>query len=325
MTIWKGRGAPAAIAALAFLAAPQAAAADKLHMRLDWSWHVVQVPFLLANAKGYYEDAGLEVTIEQGQGSKTTTILVGEGASPVGHANLSTAAQSIASGVGITAVAGVAQKGPIGLICDAGADIGSPEDLAGKRIGSTPSGSDAQILPVFLERNGLAMDDVELVNMQGDGKFAALMAGRVDCISGDVPYYAPQAVQKGKDVANLFYAEWGVPNLAYGLIVNNAFMEENPDVVRRFVEASMKGVEYTYANIGEAVDFFMEETGNTQPRDYHIGTLEHYSGAFHTENSAGQPVGWMAGEDWQGMLEALGKADARPLDDYYTNEFIPEG
>ena len=313
----------AAAALMGAVAAP-ANAADQLHLRLDWSWHAVQTPYLIAKEKGFYEEAGLDVTIEQGQGSKTTTILVGEGASPVGHANLSTAAQSIASGVPITAIAGVAQQGPIGLICNAEAGIESPEDVKGRTIGSTPSGSDAQILPAFLARNGLDVSDVQLVNMQGDAKFAALMSDQVDCISGDIPYYGPQAEGKGKKVSSLSYAEWGVPNLAYGLIVNNDFMKANPDVVRRFVQASLKGVEYTYANIEEAVDFFMAEADQAQTREYNIELLEYYRDATHTENSKGKPLGWMAEEDWQGMLEALGEADTKPVSEYYTNEFIAE-
>jgi NitT/TauT family transport system substrate-binding protein len=174
-----------------------------------------------------------------------------------------------------------------------------------------------------LARNNIAPSDVRIVNMQGDAKFASLMSEQVDCISGDIPYYAPQAEEKGKKTASISYAEWGVPNLAYGLIVNNEFLEQNPDVARRFVEASLRGVEYAYSNIEEAVDLFIKQTGNTQPRDYHIGLMNYYKNAFHTENSKGKPIGWMAEEDWRGMLEALGVADVKPAGEYYTNELIP--
>lgn len=312
------------VAALGAALALPAHAADQLHLRLDWSWHAVQAPYLIAKEKGYYEEAGLDVTIEQGQGSGTTTILVGEGASPVGHVNLSTAAQSISSGVPITAIAGIAQQGPIGVICNADTGISSPEDLKGLRIGSTPSGSDAQVLPAFLGRNDLETSDVQIVNMQGDAKFAALMSNNVDCISGDIPYYGPQAEERGRSVLSLSYAEWGVPNLAYGLIVNDAFLEANPDIVRRFVEASLRGVAYAYENIEESVDFFMEETASTQSREYNLQLLEYYRDAVHTENTRGRPLGWMAEEDWAGMLDALVEDNTTPAADYFTNEFIPE-
>lgn len=301
-----------------------ASANDQVHLRLDWSWHVLQVPFLLAQEKGYYKDAGLDVTIDQGQGSKTTTLLVGQEESPIGHVNISTAAQSISAGVPIKAVATIAQKGPTGLICDAGKPLAKPDDLKGRKIGSTPSGSDAQIFPAFLAKNGLQMSDVQLVNMQGDAKFAALMSGQVDCISGDIPYYAPQAEEKGKKVSSILYADWGVPNLAYGIIANNDFIKSNPDVVRRFVGASLKAVQYAYDHIDESVDFFMAKTGNTLSRDYNIKLMSYYKNSFHTKNTEGKPLGWMAEQDWKDMLEALGHPDGKPASDYFTNDFIPK-
>jgi NitT/TauT family transport system substrate-binding protein len=294
-----------------------------MHLRLDWSWQVLHSAFMIAREKGYYAEAGLDVTIEQGQGSRTTTILVGDGQSPVGHVNLSTAAQSIAAGVPITAVAAISQQGPIGLICDADTKVMKPDDIKGRAIGSTPSGSDAQILPAFLKRNNLSTSDVRVVSMQGDAKFAALMSEQVDCISGDIPYYAPQAEEKGKKTMSISYAEWGVPNLAYGLIANNDFLKKNPDAVRRFVEASLRGVDYAYSNIGEAVDLFIQKSGSTQSRNYHIGLMEYYKKAFHTPNTEGKPIGWMSEEDWKGMLEALGAPADKPASSYFTNQFIP--
>lgn len=316
-------GLAGVVTILLSFSAASVSAAEKVHMRLDWNWWAVHSAFMIAKEKGFYRDVGLDVTIEQGQGSKTTTLLVGEGKSPVAHANLSTAAQSIASGVPITAIAGIAQQGPIGLICDADTGVSKPSDLKGLKIGSTPSGSDAQILPTFLNTNNVDKSTLQIVSMQGNAKFAALMSGTVDCISGDIPYYAPQAKEKGKETVTLSYAEWGVPNLAYGLIVNNEFMEKNPDVVRRFVAASLKGVEYAYSHIDEAVDLFVEKSGNTQSRAIHVGLLNYYKNSFHTANTEGKPLGWMAKEDWVGMLEALGVADKMPVEKYYTNKFLP--
>lgn len=312
-----------AAAALVVLAPGAAGAADSLHMRLDWAWQPLHAAFILADKKGFYAEADLDMTIEQGQGSKTTTLLVGEGQSPVGHVNLSTAAQSIAAGVPITAVAAIAPQGPLGLICDAGTNAAKPDDIKGLKIGSTPSGSDAQILPAFLEANGIDPSEVQVVNMQGDAKFAALMSGQVDCISGDIPYYGPQVEEKGKQIATISYAEWGVPNLAYGLIVNNDFLKQNPDVVDRWVAATLRGVQYMFDNIEEAVDIFLAETGNTQPREFHIGVIEYYSKTTHTRNSQGKPLGWMAQEDWEGMLAALDIAGEKPASEYYTNDHVP--
>ncbi|WP_210486477.1 ABC transporter substrate-binding protein [Microvirga antarctica] len=311
--------------ALSLLSASAAYAADKVSVRLDWSWWPGQTPMLVAKEKGFYKDAGLEVDILQGQGSKTTTLVVGENRDPIGHASLSTAAQSISAGVPITAVAGFWQKGPISLIC-LGDTVKKPADVKGKRVGSTPTGSDGQVLPAFLRANGLDVKDISLVNMPGDAKFAAISSGQLDCISGDDYYYAPQLIAQGKTVSILRYADWGVTNLSFGIIVNNTFLKDNPDVVRRFLAATRKGLDYTFANKDEAVQLFIKLTGNTQPASFHKSALESYEASLHTAGTEGKPTGVMSAGDWDSMNKTLeqygGMTGRKDSASYFSNAFL---
>jgi NitT/TauT family transport system substrate-binding protein len=309
------------------LALGAAQANEKLTVRLDWSWWAGQTPLLLAKEKGFYKDAGLDVEIVQGQGSKTTTMVVGDGSNFIGHASLSTAAQSISAGVPITAIAGFWQQGPISVICTDTA-IKSPADIKGKRIGSTPTGSDGQILPAFLKANGLEVTDISLVNMPGDAKFAGIASGQLDCISGDDYYYAPQLEALGKQVSVLRYADWGVTNLSFGLIANNNFLKEKPEVVKKFIAATAKGLEYSFAHKDEAVQLFIDISGNTQPAEFHKSVLEAYERSIHTTTTRGKPIGWMDTADWEAMngtLEQYGNmAGRKETASYFSNDFLPE-
>lgn len=301
--------------------------ADSIRLRLDWSWWAGQTPMILAKEKGFYDEVGLNVDIVQGQGSKTTTMVVGENADPIGHANLSTVAQSISAGVPITAVAGWWQQGPISLICT-DPNIKSPADVKGKRIGSTPTGSDGQILPAFLKANGIELTDISLVNMPGDAKFAGIASGQLDCISGDDYFYGPQLKALGKDVSILKYADWGVTNLGFGIIVNSDYLSRNPEIVKRFLAATRKGLEYTFANKDEAVEIFLNVSGNTQPAEFHRSVLDAYEASLHTKATEGKPIGWMAESDWESMNETLaqfgsmtGKKEATA---YFSNDQLPQ-
>ncbi|WP_162742389.1 ABC transporter substrate-binding protein [Nitratireductor sp. OM-1] len=302
-------------------------AADSVRLRLDWSWWAGQTPMILAEEKGFYDEVDLDVDIVQGQGSKTTTMVVGENADPIGHANLSTVAQSISAGVPITAVAGWWQQGPISLICT-DPNIKTPADVKGKRIGSTPTGSDGQILPAFLMANGLELTDISLVNMPGDAKFAGIASGQLDCISGDDYFYGPQLKAQGKEVSILKYADWGVTNLGFGIVVNSDYLSQNPEIVKRFLAATRKGLEYTLANKDEAVEIFLKVSGNTQPAEFHRGVLDAYEASLHTKGTEGKPIGWMAESDWESMNETLaqfgsmtGKKEAAA---YFSNDQLPQ-
>ncbi|MGH6915570.1 MAG: ABC transporter substrate-binding protein, partial [Geminicoccales bacterium] len=217
--------------------------------------------------------------------------------------------------------------GPIGLICDQAAGVKSPADLKGKRVGSTPTGSDAQVLPAFLGTTGIETGEITIVNMQGDAKLAALMTDKVDCISGDGFFWAPRAEAAGKAVDVILYADHGVTNLAYGIIAGEEFLKNHPDVVRRFLAATMKAYAYTFANIEEAADIFLAKTGSPQTRDFVVGTLQYYKDQLHTKATAGKPMGWMAEEDWDSMNAALekfgGMTGRKPASAYFTNEFVP--
>jgi NitT/TauT family transport system substrate-binding protein len=319
--------AGSALLALSLLSTTSAHAADSIRLRLDWSWWAGQTPMILAEEKGYYDEVDLDVEIVQGQGSKTTTMVVGENADPIGHANLSTVAQSVSAGVPITAVAGWWQQGPTSLICT-DPTIKTPADIKGKRIGSTPTGSDGQILPAFLAANDLTSGDITLVNMPGDAKFAGIASGQLDCISGDDYFYGPQLRSQGKEISILKYADWGVTNLGFGIVVNNEYLAENPDIVKRFLAATRKGLEYTFANKDEAVEIFLNVSGNTQPAEFHRGVLDAYQASLHTKASEGKPLGWMAESDWESMNETLAQfgsmAGKKEANSYFSNDQLPQ-
>src|SRR5262249_11503999 len=96
-------------------------------LRLDFSWVADHTAFLMAQAKGYYKDAGLNVDIEQGQGSATTMAVVGSGRDDFGWGDLSTAALSISKGVPLVTVAVVTRHTPFGTECYKNVPFHSPK------------------------------------------------------------------------------------------------------------------------------------------------------------------------------------------------------
>src|SRR5919106_3443459 len=89
----------------ALLAASSAQAQQKVNLLLDWGWLPYHSVFLLAQDRGFYSEAGLDVNIEQGRGSVTTAVVVGQGSFDIGHINVTNTAQAIAKGVPLKNIA----------------------------------------------------------------------------------------------------------------------------------------------------------------------------------------------------------------------------
>jgi len=115
--------------------------------------------------------------------------------------------------------------------------------------------------------------------------------------------------------------------LSYGIIVNNTFLREKPEVVRRFLAATLKAYDYTFKNMDEAIDIFVKRTADTSPKAQHKAELLVYQQNLHTENTRGKPLGWQADKDWDRMLSTLekygGMTSRRPASEYFTNEYLP--
>jgi NitT/TauT family transport system substrate-binding protein len=306
---------------------PGVHAADKVTLRTAWTWWPGNTPFFVAQEKKFYGDANLEVEVLQGQGSKTTSIVVGQGSDTFGENSMSTTATSISAGVPVKVIAGYWQRGPIGLTCAADLNIKAPADLKGHSVASSPAGSDAQLLPPFLAANKLTMQDITVVAL-ADAKLPAFVAGKVDCISGDVFYWQPRAEDEGKKTSSFLYADYGITNLSYSIIAGTDIIAKNPDLVRRFVAATTKAVEYTLSHIDESADLYIKRTSSTQPKKLIVGVLEYWKGQLHTKNTEGKPLGWMAAADWDQMndiLEKYGDMKGRKAaEEYFTNDFLPK-
>lgn len=113
-----------AVTAVAAMIFTPANAAETLRVRLDWTPWGDQLPFHLAIKKGWYAKQGLDVQLEDGNGSVSTVQIVGNGAYDLGHASLATMAIARSKGLKVRSVAGFIRQNDIGLMI--GKDTGVP-------------------------------------------------------------------------------------------------------------------------------------------------------------------------------------------------------
>ncbi len=173
-----------ALAALVLAAALPAAAEDKVPVRftLDWVYQGVHGPFLLAKEKGYFDAEGLDVTIDQGEGSAATVTRIASGTYDAGFGDINALIQQAASASATAPVMvyQVYNAAPFSVLTKADSGIASIADLSGRKVGGPASAAATKLLPLLLKVNAVDPARVEVLNMQANLQEQMLLRGEVD-------------------------------------------------------------------------------------------------------------------------------------------------
>jgi NitT/TauT family transport system substrate-binding protein len=297
-----------------------------IDFRLEWIHSGYHAPFYLALEEGLWEKRGLDVTIQEGSGSVDAVKSVIGKANPIVISDRSTAALSASQGADVLAVMGLVNKGALTFSCAADAGVESIEDVKGKTILTTLSGSDGSLLPSVLAANGIDEGDVTIQNVDPATKTGLLLAGKGDC-STFVSYVQPPIVEaQGFELTNVLWADNGLNILANGLITSKAWAEDNPDALKAFLAGAVEAYEMTVANPERAMDAYAKQFPQDD-REVATAQLEASLDNINSDATEGKQTGFQAPEDWTTTIEALTEAgqikDARPAEEYFTNDYLP--
>src|SRR5919198_4266100 len=138
------------------LARPAYAQAKRqVTMRLDWLYQGPNAGFLIAQEKGFYEQAGLNVEIGPGKGSGSTAQLIASKAAQFGFADGFVVGNGVSKGMSIKMVAGIFRRNPTAVVVLEESDIKSPKDLEGKTVAIPTGATQFQQWPAFMKGCGL--------------------------------------------------------------------------------------------------------------------------------------------------------------------------
>jgi NitT/TauT family transport system substrate-binding protein len=301
----------------------------QVSLTLDWVYQGPNVGFMLAQDKGYYREAGLDVSITPGKGSVSTAQLIASKAAQFGFADGYVVGNGVAKGMGIKGVGGVFRRNPAAVVVFADSGINTPKDLEGKSIAITAGSAQFQQFPAFMKGAGLDASKIEVVNIDPAGVGVALVTGKVPAIAGFAQGYVPAVEARSKKETRIFwYADYGVKVMSNSIIVHNDLLKSDPDLARAFVAPTIKGFLYGRANPDEAVATvkkYLETVDLAITRR----EMELSWKTWVTPSTQGKPLGWCADGDWAetiGVLKQYGGVTT-PLspDMLYTNEFVPTG
>jgi len=263
-------------------AAAGSAAHGEISVQYSWIKNEEFAGEFYAYENGYYDEAGFSNVLGI-SGPDTGVAKLLSGTVQVALSDAASIGAAIAEQDAPLKIIGATfQKNPFTILSLAdGANIETPEDLKGKRIGVQDS--NASVFAAILNANGISPDEVEVVPVDFDP--TPLMNGDVD---GFMAYLTNEALTvelAGYEVTNLPYADNGVPYVAEVFAVTDQYLAENRDLLKAFLIAEIQGWTQVFQQPTEATVDLVVKYYNEAAAENSEG-LESVFGALDPEKTA---------------------------------------
>jgi NitT/TauT family transport system substrate-binding protein len=239
----------------AFAWAPEVRAID-VNFITDFGYNGRHSYFYVALDKGYYTAEGLNVSILRGQGSIDAIKKVASGAATIGFADAG--ALVLARGndsIPIKLLMIVYASPPHAIFATADSGIKTQKDLEGKTIADSAFSAIPLVFKAFSNATGIDAKKVKWISAESSSLPSLLATGRVDAI-GQFTVGQPllEAAVKPKKLVRFAYKDVGLDYYGNGIVATEQTINDNPDLLKKFVRATLKGMRDAFAHPAEAAE-----------------------------------------------------------------------
>jgi NitT/TauT family transport system substrate-binding protein len=291
------------IAALALSGVLTAASAEEsVTVRLKWFNQAQFAGFYVAKEKDLYKSAGLNVDIQPGGPDFPAVQMVAGGNEQFGVTGADQILIARSKGVPVVALAVIFRRNPFVLFSLAKSGIKSPADYVGKNIGVKIGGNEELIYRAVIAKAAIDKSKLNEVPVKFD--ISPLLAGTVDVWPGYLINEVLAAKEKGFDVNVVSPTDYGIDLYADTLFTTEKMLAEKPDVVRKFVAASLQGWSSAIAEPEEAARTTVKY-GSKLTYDHEFAMMK---ASLPLLKPDAKPLGWMDAANWSAAQKLLVEA-----------------
>ncbi|MCP4397601.1 MAG: ABC transporter substrate-binding protein [bacterium] len=301
---------------------------DKVILRTNWLWYGSHSVFFLGINAGYYEENGIDLVVKQGNGSGSAVRLVANKDSTFAYGAAAAAINLAAAGAPVVSVATIDGTGVDACIVRPDSGIKTPKDLEGKQVLTTANAGVNLFFPLFLKNAGVDADKVELVNVAESAIVTSYLQNMAPALLGGLDDKPAEIVANGgEEPIGFNYADYGVAQPGYAVVAHKDMVKDNPDLVQRFVDATLKAVAHAEKNPDDAIDALIDWALNMEDnRDQARRVLDVTLSILYSQNNKDKVIGMNVPEDWASALNLMKEYNEleteMAADQFYTNQFI---
>ena len=299
---------------------------EKVTFVLDWTPNTNHTGIYVADALGYFEEAGIEVEIQQPP-EDGASVLVASGRADfgVGFQDSMAAAISGDNALPITAVAAIIQHNTSGIISNAGNGMDVPKGLEGHSYATWNGAIELATLEAVVEADGGDFSKVELIPSTVTDEVSALKTNSVDSIW---IFYGWAGVKTELEGLATDYFEFADIDPVFDyytpvLIANNEFLADKPETAKAFLSAVSKGYEYAIENPEEAADILCEAAPELD-KELVVASQKYLSTEYKADASRWGEIDadrWNAFYKWVNDNKLT--ENEVPLDTAFSNDYLP--
>jgi len=272
---------------------------EVVRVRLKWLHQAQFAGFYTAKEKGFYRSRNIDVRLEPGGLDFPAIQMVSSGSDDFGMTDADRILLAREKGVPIVGIASIFRNSPLCYFALKRSGITKPQDFIGRRIGVKLGGNEELTFRAMMK--GAGVDRSQVIEVPVKYDMTPLFLGQVDAWPGYSINEPLLAQEQGYELNYIWPGDYGADLGADVLFTTETMIRDKPDLIKRFVEATLEGWNYALEHQTEAIQFTLQQSDKL--KESHQRAM--LKASVELLKRDGKPIGWIDRKKWQEIHDLL--------------------